>query len=82
MAGGRNGRFHIVGVHGYILGPKHYTQSNGGASRMTSPPSTLDIYISIHVISPPWGRPPTGVLGSSVGDDQRGADAGDDLLAS
>ena len=48
------------GLHGYILGPKHYTQSNGGASRMTSPPSTLDIYIyfytHIHVISPPWGK--------------------------
>jgi len=39
------------------LGDKHYTQSNGGASRMASPPSTLDryIYIYIHVISPPWG---------------------------
>jgi hypothetical protein len=59
MAGGRNGGV-SCGVgwgHGYILGDKHYTQSNGGASRMASPPSTLDryIYIYIHVISPPWG---------------------------
>ena len=37
------------GLHGYILGPEHYTQSNGGASRMTSPPSTLDIYIYIYI---------------------------------
>ena len=57
-------------VHGYILGDKHYTQSSGGASRMTSPPLTLEIYTSIHEISPPGG------------DDRGGRMRGDDLLAS
>src|SRR3954451_17247783 len=47
--------------HGYILGDKHYTQSNGGASRMASPPSTLDRYIYIHSCDL-----------SSVGDDRGG----------
>jgi hypothetical protein len=57
--GGETGGFDSVGggLYGYILGDKHYNQSNGGASRMASPPSTLDryIYICIDVISPPWG---------------------------
>lgn len=64
MAGGRNGRFHIDGgwAHGYILGPEHYTQSNGDASRMTL--STLDIYIYIYL------HPHTYINQSSVGDDR------------
>src|SRR4051812_44211677 len=49
------------GVQGYILGDKHYNQRNGGASRMASPPSTLDRYIYIHSCDL-----------SSVGDDRGG----------
>ena len=52
---GEKRRFHIVGGAWIYIGAKHYTQSNGGASRMTSPPLTLEIYTSIHEISPPWG---------------------------
>ena len=43
---GEKRRFHIVGGAWIYIGAKHYTQSNGGASRMTSPPFNLgDIYI-------------------------------------
>jgi hypothetical protein len=74
MAGGRNGRFHIDGgAHGYILGPEHYTQSNGDASRMTL--STLDIYIYIST--------PTHIHQSILrGGRPRGRMHGHDLLAS
>jgi hypothetical protein len=77
MAGGRNGRFHIDGgggwAHGYILGPEHYTQSNGDASRMTL--STLDIYIYIST--------PAHIHQSILrGGRPRGRMHGHDLLAS
>ena len=57
---GRHGRFHILGVHGYIWGAQPYSQSNGGC--FTDDFTSIDLgYIYIHTCDL-----------SSVGDDRGG----------
>ena len=68
---------HSGGAHGYILGPEHYTQSNGDASRMTLSTLVYNIYIYIYISTP------THIHQSILrGGRRRGRMHGHDLLAS